>query len=208
MIWIWCQRICLSVCNKFPRLSPDWQNRIGWNFFGSYYYYAIVVITLAKYNLSLAKSTWPIVLTAWFTTPFEYWKKKGICKKACIGKNIHVPLLVQHYQSDFEVFLQNLEFKISIVHSLFRYFFRFSFCYYHVYVQYSTLFFCLYRLALFHFDFLYFDISLMVMDYSFQLKYQKTQTGCEQFKISLISYKTHYSPFIYSVLHTTLKYSY
>ena len=45
----------------------------------------------------------------------------------------------------------------------------------------------------------------MVMDYSFQLKYQKTQTGCEQFKISLISYKTHYSPFIYSVLHTTLQ---
>ena len=118
MIWIWCQRICLSVCNKFPRLSPDWQNRIGWNFFGSYYYYAIVVITLAKYNLSLAKSTWPIVLTSWFTTPFEYWKKKGICKKACIGKNIHVPLLVQHYQSDFEVFCRIWNLKSALfIHS-------------------------------------------------------------------------------------------
>ena len=31
----WCQRVCLSVCNKFwPQLSQDWQNRMGWNFLG------------------------------------------------------------------------------------------------------------------------------------------------------------------------------
>ena len=31
---LWCQRIFLSVCDKFwTQLSQDWRNRMGWNFF-------------------------------------------------------------------------------------------------------------------------------------------------------------------------------